>query len=68
MELEQVKRLYRESRDATDDARKEADLAQDYYDNKQWTSDQIKVLRKRKQPEIWINRIAPAVNGVLGVL
>lgn len=68
MELEQVKRLYRESRDATDAARKEADLAQDYYDNKQWTSQQINALRKRKQPEIWINRIAPAVNGVLGVL
>lgn len=68
MELERVKRLYRESRDATDAARKEADLAQDYYDNKQWTSEQIKALRKRKQPEIWINRIAPAVNGVLGVL
>ena len=68
MELEQVKRLYRESRDATDQARKDADLAQDYYDNKQWTSEQIKALRKRKQPEIWINRIQPAVNGILGVL
>lgn len=68
MEIERLKRLYRESRDATDAARKEADLAQDYYDNKQWTSEQIKALRKRKQPEIWINRIAPAVNGILGVL
>ena len=26
------------------------------------------MLRKRKQPEIWVNRIAPAVNGILGVL
>lgn len=68
MQLEQLKRFYREARDATDTARKEADLAQDYYDNKQWTSEQIKALRKRKQPEIWINRIAPAVNGILGVL
>lgn len=68
LSLETVKRLYREARDNTDTARKEADLAYDYYDNKQWTSEQIKALRKRKQPEIWINRIAPAVNGVLGVL
>lgn len=68
MELDRLKTLYRESRDATDQARKEADVAQDYYDGKQWTSEQIKVLRKRKQPEIWVNRIAPAVNGVLGVL
>ena len=66
--LEKLKRFYRESRDATMEAREEADLAQDYYDNKQWTSAQIAALRKRKQPEIWINRIAPAVNGVLGVL
>lgn len=68
MELDAVKRLYREARDNTATARREAELAQDYYDNKQWTSAQINALRKRKQPEIWINRIAPAVNGVLGVL
>lgn len=66
--LERLKRFYRESRDSTMDARQEADLAHDYYDNKQWTSQQIEALRRRKQPEIWINRIAPAVNGVLGVL
>lgn len=68
MELDRLKTLYREARDNTDKARKEAEIAQDYYDNKQWTSEQIKVLRTRKQPEIWINRIAPAVNGILGVL
>ncbi len=67
-DLAELKRLYQEARDNTDTARKESELAQDYYDNKQWTSDQIKVLRKRKQPEIWVNRIAPAVNGILGVL
>ncbi len=67
-DLAQLKRLYQEARDNTDTARKESELAQDYYDNKQWTSDQIKALRKRKQPEIWVNRIAPAVNGILGVL
>lgn len=67
-DLAQLKRLYQEARDNTDTARKEAELCQDYYDNKQWTSEQIKALRKRKQPEIWVNRIAPAVNGILGVL
>jgi hypothetical protein len=67
-DLAYLKRLYGEARDNTDKARKQEDLCQDYYDNKQWTSEQIKVLRKRKQPEIWINRIAPAVNGILGVL
>lgn len=66
--LDRLKKLYQESRDNTDAARREADLAFDYYDNKQWTPAQIRVLRKRKQPEIYINRIAPAVNGILGVL
>lgn len=67
-ELSALKKLYAEAKENTDQARKESELAQDYYDNKQWTSTQIKALRKRKQPEIWINRIAPAVNGILGVL
>jgi len=67
-DLAQLKRLYQEARDNTQTARQESELAQDYYDGKQWTSEQIKVLRKRKQPEIWVNRIAPAVNGILGVL
>lgn len=66
--LHRLKQLYSEARDATMDARRNAELAQDYYDNKQWSSEAIKALRKRKQPEIWINRIAPAVNGILGVL
>jgi hypothetical protein len=67
-DLAQLKRLYQEARDNTDTARREAELCFDYYDNKQWTSEQIRALRKRKQPEIWVNRIAPAVNGILGVL
>lgn len=67
-DLAMLKKLYQEARDNTATARKDAELALDYYDGKQWTSAQIKVLRKRKQPEIWVNRIAPAVNGILGVL
>lgn len=67
-DLAQLKRLYQEARDNTDTARKEAELAQDYYDNKQWTPDQLKILRKRKQPENYNNCIAPAVNGMLGLM
>lgn len=68
MQLDRLKKLYREARDNTDKARKEADQAQDYYDDKQLSPEQVKVLRARKQPEIWINRIKPAVNGLLGLL
>jgi hypothetical protein len=67
-DLAALKKLYSESRDNTDDARKTAETCYDYYCGKQWTSKEIAALRKRKQPEIWINRIAPAVNGILGVL
>lgn len=67
-DLAWLKKLYTEARDNTATSSRESDTAFDYYDNKQWTSEQIKALRKRKQPEIWINRIAPAVNGILGVL
>lgn len=66
--LETYKRMFAEARETTLDARRRSQVDFDYYDNKQWTSEEIAVLRKRKQPEIWINRIAPAVNGVLGVL
>lgn len=67
-DLAQLKRLYQEARDNTDAARKDAELCVDYYDDKQWTSEQARALNKRKQPVIWVNRIKPAVNGILGVL
>lgn len=66
--LEKLKKLYRESRESTDDARRAAEKAQDYYDTEQLSPEVKKVLQARKQPELQINRIAPAVNGVLGVL
>lgn len=68
--LDRLKTLYREARDATSmqEAEELANTAQDYYDNKQWTSREVKTLLDRRQPPIWVNRIAPAVNGVLGVL
>lgn len=68
MDLAGLKRLYREARDNTSDPRKKAATAFDYYNNKQLSTAQKKVLRERKQPEIYVNRIAPAVNGILGVL
>lgn len=67
-DLGQLKRLFSEARDNTAEARRASETARDYYDGKQWTSAQIQVLRKRKQPEITTNRIAPAVDGILGVL
>jgi hypothetical protein len=68
MELDQAKRWFTEARDLTQEARRRSDQCFDYYDNRQLSSDYVKALRKRRQPEIWINRIAPSVNGILGVM
>ncbi len=67
-DLGQLKKLFSEARDNTSEARRASETARDYYDGKQWGSEQIKALRKRKQPETTTNRIAPAVDGFLGVL
>ncbi len=67
-DLAQLKRLYQEARDNTQNARLDAEMAQDYYDNKQLSPAVLKVLRKRKQPENYNNCIAPAVNGMLGLM
>lgn len=52
---------------ATTDFRARAALRRDYYDGKQWTSEQAQVLRDRKQAAIVVNRIAPKVDFLIGL-
>lgn len=66
--LERYKKWFAQARDATTEQRRQNAVCVDYFHDKQWTSDEIKVLKRRKQPQIWVNRIKPAVNGVLGVI
>jgi hypothetical protein len=67
-DLARKKKLFEEARDLTQDARTESLTDCDYYDSEQ-LSDTVKTaLRKRKQPELVINRVKPAVNGILGVV
>lgn len=65
--LARLRRMFDEARSLTQEARNEAMIDVDYYDSKQWTAAERAALRKRKQPDIVINRIKPAVNGILGV-
>lgn len=51
----------------TVDARMLSEKCRDYYDNKQWTSEQIVALKKRKQAPIVNNRIKVKLNGLLGL-
>lgn len=65
--LANLKRMFTESQDMTQDARTQALVDLDYYDGAQWTAAERAALRARKQPDIVINRVKPAVNGVIGV-
>lgn len=58
---------FNQSADTTRNARKEATIYRDYYDNKQWSDDEIEVLRKRGQPAITDNRIKDKVDYTLGL-
>lgn len=66
--LEKLKRAYN---DYLGNKRAEIDEAKDarrYYHGAQWTDEQIKVLKKRKQPIATRNRIGRKIDGVVGVL
>lgn len=60
-------RKFDASQDASQDARTEAERARDYYDGRQLTSDQIKALKKRKQPIVVENLIRPKVDYLCGL-
>ncbi|MGI9170758.1 MAG: hypothetical protein ACR2FH_11405 [Caulobacteraceae bacterium] len=66
-DLAKLKRYFTESRDLTVDARTNALLAIDYYDGDQYTAGELRKLAARNQPPIVINRIKPAVNGIIGI-
>jgi hypothetical protein len=67
-DLARKKKLFEESRDLTQDARTESLTDCDYYDSEQLSDTVKKALRNRKQPELVINRVKPAINGILGVV
>ena len=67
-DLEKLKRYFTEARQLTEIARTKSLQAIDYYHTDQLTPQQIEELRKRHQPEIVINRIKPAINGIVGVI
>jgi hypothetical protein len=66
--LEQLKRRFDESRCGMEDTRKLSEAARDYFDGKQLTAAQRRVLRLRKQPDVVVNRTRRAVEGILGVV
>lgn len=57
---------FEDAEEATEDSRKASERDRDYYDGKQFTAQELKILRDRGQPDIVINRIQPKVNFLLG--
>ena len=67
-DLEKLKRYFAECAFKTQDARRNSLMALDYYDSDQYTPQERAALTKRRQPPIVVNRIKPAVNGIIGVI
>jgi hypothetical protein len=42
--------------------------ARRYYHGSQWTAEQIRIMKKRKQPVMTFNRIARKIDGVVGLI
>lgn len=59
--------MFMASEDASYDARKLAERDRDYHDGKQLSDEEIKALRKRKQPEYIDNRIKSKVDYLVGL-
>lgn len=65
--LNALVQMFEESEQSTRDARKLAERDRDYYDNKQWTSEEESALKARKQPVVTYNRIARKIDFLSGL-
>jgi hypothetical protein len=66
LDVDDLVRMFEESEEATWEARQQAERDRDYYDGKQLTEEERAVLRKRRQPEVIINRIRRKVEFLVG--
>jgi hypothetical protein len=68
-DVTRLEKMFDESRDLTDRSRREQQIDQDYYDGPAQLNAEIRtILKTRGQPPIFDNRIAPAIDGILGVV
>jgi hypothetical protein len=66
--LERLKRAYQDYIGSKRDEIREQQDSRRYRHGTQWTSEQMKVFNKRKQPVVTYNHIAPKINGVIGLI
>lgn len=67
-DIGKLKKAYSEYLGSKRDEIEEAKGARRYYHGAQWTDEQIKILKKRKQPIATLNRIGRKIDGVVGLL
>lgn len=66
-DLNTLKSMVETAVDLTSRARELSERDRDYYDNHQWTAEEVAVLNQRKQPVITINRIQRKVDALVGI-
>lgn len=66
-EVADLVEMFEISESTTADARRLSERDSDYFHNKQWTSDEIATLERRKQPPVTYNRIQRKVNFLSGL-
>ena len=62
------RRMVDDFRDGTSESRQVAEKARRYYDNDQIFGATAQALTRSRQPKVIRNEIAPAINGILGVI
>ncbi len=65
--LETLRTMAEGASDLTQEARTASEKCRDYYDNHQWTAEEIATLRKRRQPPITFNRIQRKIDAMVGI-
>jgi hypothetical protein len=51
----------------TGDSRSLSEKCREYYDGRQWSGEEVRVLKKQKQAPIVVNRIKPKMDGLMGM-
>lgn len=67
-DLGKLRRAYNDYLSSKRDEIDEQKDSRRYYHGSQWTDEQIKILKKRKQPIVTYNRISRKIDGVVGLL
>lgn len=60
-------REFEDSEESSADSRHEAERSRDMHDGRQWTADEVAILRKRRQPIVWNNVIGRKVELLRGL-